>query len=126
MSDTGTVAASCGLHMVPREQSSSRRPCPFCAAFIVGEHLRHTTLLAHARPRKKPRPPPPPKPARLSNRIKRDNGAHFNARLTEAQVVEARERCAAGERRADVARDLGVSGPTIGLIVARKTWRHVA
>lgn len=120
------VEEPCGLHLVEHSRLAPRRPCSFCAAFTVEEHLRHTTLLANPKPRKKPRPPPPPKPARLSNRIKRDNGAHFNARLTEAQVVEARERCAAGERRADVARDLGVSAPTIGLIVARKTWRHVA
>lgn len=120
------VEAPCGLHLVEHSRLAPRRPCPVCVAHHEQEQLRLAPLLANPRPRKKPRPPPPPKPARLSNRIKRDDGAHFNARLTEAQVVEARERCAAGERRADVARDLGVSAPTIGLIVARKTWRHVA
>lgn len=48
-----------------------------------------------------------------------------NAVFTEAQVVEIRLRQAAGERQADLAREFDVDPSAIGLLVRRKTWRHV-
>jgi hypothetical protein len=52
--------------------------------------------------------------------------AHPGAVWTEAMVRAARERVRAGERHADVAKDMGVSKSVVTAAVARKTWRHVA
>lgn len=50
---------------------------------------------------------------------------HWRARLTEAQVVDARARQASGETQASIAVDLGVSQSAISLLVSRKRWRAV-
>jgi hypothetical protein len=50
---------------------------------------------------------------------------HGTSKLTTAQVLEIRERSRNGATYAAIAADLGVSQSTVGLIVIRKTWRHV-
>lgn len=50
---------------------------------------------------------------------------HPNAKLTDAQVMEIRQRHALGERRATVATAFGVSKELIKAIVARRAWRHL-
>ena len=47
------------------------------------------------------------------------------ARLTEAQVIEIRLRCAMGEKRNLLAVEFGVAKPTILHIHARRNWRHL-
>jgi hypothetical protein len=49
-----------------------------------------------------------------------------SARLTVAQVLEARRRWAAGERQTVIAGELGVDPSTISLAVRGKNWRDVA
>lgn len=48
------------------------------------------------------------------------------ARLTERLVVEIRARLAGGESHGSIARDYGVSRPTITQINLGKRWGHVA
>lgn len=48
-----------------------------------------------------------------------------NARLTAQQVVEIRRRAAAGEVKADLAREFRVEWVTINKIVKRLIWRRV-
>lgn len=43
-------------------------------------------------------------------------------KLTEKQILEIRRRCAAGERKALLATEFGVSDTHIKYIAARKTW----
>ena len=50
---------------------------------------------------------------------------HGNARLTVESVQQIRSRVAAGETQDSVARDLGVSRPTVTAVVARRNWAHV-
>ena len=45
--------------------------------------------------------------------------------LTDAEVVEIRERWDWGERMAHLAEEYGVSKTNIGHIVSRKRWRHL-
>lgn len=47
------------------------------------------------------------------------------AHLTTADVIRIRERVAAGESRASVARDFPISAQQVGSIVARKSWSHI-
>jgi ribosomal protein S14 len=47
------------------------------------------------------------------------------AKLTEAQAVEALDRCARGERPSTVAKHLGVSRACVELIVIGRNWRHL-
>jgi hypothetical protein len=47
------------------------------------------------------------------------------SKLTDEKVREARRRVAAGERVYPMAREYGVSGPTLYDAVKGKTWRHV-
>lgn len=49
-----------------------------------------------------------------------------SARFTPAQVLEIRERHAAGESARGLARELGVSHTAIHYIVKRRNWKHVA
>lgn len=49
-----------------------------------------------------------------------------NAKLTEPQVVEIRERRSTGERGCDLAAEFGVREAVISEIFHRKLWRHVA
>ncbi len=49
-----------------------------------------------------------------------------HAKLTEAQVLEIRERRAAGEMRNALAAEFGVSGSTISNIANGQTWRHLS
>lgn len=46
-------------------------------------------------------------------------------KLNESQVREIRIRGARGERAASIAVDYGVSRRNVGMILARRTWRHV-
>lgn len=50
---------------------------------------------------------------------------HWNAALTEADIVAIRRRCGEGERQCDVARDYGITAPNVSMIVAGKRWSHV-
>jgi NUMOD4 motif len=50
---------------------------------------------------------------------------HGLAKLTTAVVLEIRARVAAGERQADVARDLGVGPGNVWVIIHRKNWQHI-
>lgn len=50
---------------------------------------------------------------------------HHNAKLTEANVREARSRFAQGETLASIAREFGVTDGAIRGIVRRRTWRHI-
>jgi hypothetical protein len=50
---------------------------------------------------------------------------HPCAKLTEADVIEIRRRCAAGEYQRTVARRFGVSQSTVSAAHNRRTWRHL-
>ena len=50
---------------------------------------------------------------------------HHSAKLTEAEVIQIRAHCAAGESHRSVARIYGVSRATIRMIVLRNTWTHI-
>ncbi|SFL17466.1 HNH endonuclease [Methylorubrum salsuginis] len=50
---------------------------------------------------------------------------HTRRRLTDEEVAEARARCAAGERQADVGRRFGVGRTAIGQIVRRESYQHL-
>lgn len=60
-----------------------------------------------------------------SERQARGSG-HGHARLTESQVRQIRAQASAGEPQRQIARQFGVSQPTVAMIVRRKTWRHLA
>lgn len=49
-----------------------------------------------------------------------------SSKLTEADVSRLRDLVRKGERRIEVARIYGVSPMTIGKIVRRETWKHIA
>jgi hypothetical protein len=51
---------------------------------------------------------------------------HADAKMTAAQVRAARSRHAAGETYAALAREFGVSKPTMAHACQRRTWKHVA
>jgi hypothetical protein len=51
---------------------------------------------------------------------------NWKAKLTDGQVVEIRQRHAAGETQTALAREFGVSQPMVGYIVRGENWRHVA
>ena len=51
--------------------------------------------------------------------------ANNRAKLTAADVVMIRERAASGTPRAEIAREFGIAGPTVSLIVSGKRWGHV-
>ncbi len=48
------------------------------------------------------------------------------AKLTEADVLEIRQRYAAGERQTHLAREFGVTQSNISEITLRHTWKHVS
>jgi hypothetical protein len=50
---------------------------------------------------------------------------HWNSKLTENQVREIVQRHRRGELQSTIARDLGVSRPTINMVLQRKVWRHI-
>jgi len=50
---------------------------------------------------------------------------NVNAKLTEAQVREIRQRYTAGEIGPNLAREYGVSHQVIYAVIHRKTWTHV-
>lgn len=47
------------------------------------------------------------------------------SKLTNADVIEIRQRRAAGEKRASVAKSKGISVSTVKRITARKLWSHI-
>jgi hypothetical protein len=52
--------------------------------------------------------------------------AHHKAKLSEADVLSIRTRYESGEiSLSDLAREHGVTQPTISAIVHRKTWTHI-
>jgi len=60
-------------------------------------------------------------------RVGKQDGSNNNAaKLTEAKVVEIRRRAALGESQASIASSYSVSTSSIGLVVNRVTWTHVA
>jgi hypothetical protein len=50
---------------------------------------------------------------------------NVRAKLTAADVLVIRDRCAAGEQQKDVALDYPVDKSQIGRIVRREIWAHV-
>ncbi len=50
---------------------------------------------------------------------------HGTAKLTDAKVLYARERLAAGDKQCDLARELGVHKTLLSLIARGKVWRHL-
>lgn len=50
---------------------------------------------------------------------------HHQAKLTEAQVREIRQRRASGEQGNALAREFGVTPTAICSIIKRKTWAHL-
>jgi hypothetical protein len=50
---------------------------------------------------------------------------HGNAKLTEQDVAEIRQRVNDGEPQINLAREYGVSTTTVCSIVKRKSWKHV-
>ena len=50
---------------------------------------------------------------------------HPAAKLTEAQVIHIRARCANGESVRSVASAYGVSRTSIRMIIQRRTWSHI-
>jgi hypothetical protein len=58
--------------------------------------------------------------------VRRPRGeAHGLSRLASGDIVRIRERSAAGESQRFLAKEYGVSQPTIHSIATGKTWRHV-
>lgn len=51
---------------------------------------------------------------------------HHMAKLNNAKVAEIRQRASRGEVYDTIAADMGCTPENIGMIVTRKTWRHVA
>ena len=47
------------------------------------------------------------------------------SKLTEAQVLEIRDRYAAGESGKALADEFGIAQPTVVEICKRRTWRHI-
>jgi hypothetical protein len=46
-------------------------------------------------------------------------------KVTEAEVIEIRRRCRAGERQYDVAAVFGIAQGTVSDIICKRTWRHI-
>jgi len=61
---------------------------------------------------------------RLKGRTQRGEG-HYLARFTDAQVIDIRNRHAAGEKVIRLARAFGVERETINFIVRGETWKHL-
>ncbi len=64
---------------------------------------------------------------RAASKRRAPKGAeHAHAKLDESKVVAIRERFAAGETKASLARAFGVSEPGVWCVVNRVSWKHVA
>lgn len=50
---------------------------------------------------------------------------HIGSKLTEAQIVLIRDRCASGEKQQTVATEMGVTQETISGIARGDTWKHI-
>lgn len=50
---------------------------------------------------------------------------HGEAKLTEAEVYDIRQRAADDERYADIAAEYGIAAGYVTMIVAGKVWKHV-
>lgn len=55
----------------------------------------------------------------------REKGRHGNTILTDAQALTIRERFAAGETYAALAKEFGVSKSAIAVVVTARWWKHV-
>ena len=51
---------------------------------------------------------------------------HGRAKVTEKQVTEIRQRCAAGESQAELAHEFMLTQGTVSKIVRRKSWQRIA
>lgn len=51
---------------------------------------------------------------------------HPKAQTTDAQVIEMRQRRAAGAMIKDLARDAGMKPGAVSAICTRRTWRHIS
>lgn len=50
---------------------------------------------------------------------------HARAKLREAQVLEIRRRCAAGELRGHLAKEFGLHFSTVDALVKGKNWKNI-
>lgn len=50
---------------------------------------------------------------------------NYKAKVTESQVLEIRAQSARGVSRRDLCLRFGIKLPTVGHIIARRTWTHV-
>ncbi len=50
---------------------------------------------------------------------------HNLVKLTEADVLEIRRRCAAGESQRSIAKDKKITQTNVSMIHTRRTWRHI-
>lgn len=50
---------------------------------------------------------------------------HHKAKITSADVLVIRRRCAAGERQKDVGRDFGLGQASVSSIVRHRAWAHL-
>ncbi len=58
--------------------------------------------------------------------IKRQDGSHNNAsKLEDDEVFEIRRRAITGENQSIIARDYGISQPTVSLIKLKRLWRKL-
>lgn len=51
--------------------------------------------------------------------------AHFNARVTVAEVREIRQKHTAGASQGQLSRHYGLTRQAVGSIVSRRTWAHI-
>lgn len=58
-------------------------------------------------------------------RVTQRGETHPDAKLTEAQVLEIRERAANGEKQRNLASEYSISESNISSIVTRRVWKHL-
>lgn len=62
---------------------------------------------------------------KVAHGTRQEGARNGNSRLTDADVVSIRMEAQSGRIHEEIARDFGVSQPTVSSIVARRTWTHV-
>lgn len=69
--------------------------------------------------------PPSAAPTRTAGKHLSPGEAHYNARLTEADVRSIRQRHADGEARSSLAQAFAITPRMVNLIVTRRRWNHI-